>query len=60
MSSGGEMFTNLLDIIKNTGAEEVEAESSHLRSRRQSLRKSFHDRVRKSCGTEEEKHKGQT
>ena len=54
------MFTNLLDIIKNTGAEEVEAESSHLRSRRQSLRKSFHDRVRKSCGTEEEKYKGQT
>lgn len=54
------MFTNLLDIIKNRGAEEVEAESSHLRSRRQSLKKSFHDRVRKSCDTEEEKSKEQT
>ena len=57
ISSGGEMFTNLMDIIKSTGAEEAEPESSHLRSRRQSLRKSFHDRVRKSCGTEEDKAK---
>ena len=51
------MFTNLLDIIKNTRAEEAEPESSHLRSRRQSLRKSFHDRVRKSCSNEEDKAK---
>ena len=55
MSSGGEMFTNLLDIIKNAGPEEAEPESSNLKARKQSLRKSFHNRVKKSCGAEEDK-----
>lgn len=59
LTSGGEMFTNLLDIIKNTSAEEAEPESNQIRSRRQSLRKSFQERVKKSCGTEEDKAKGQ-
>ena len=54
------MFTNLLDIIKNTSTEEAEPESNQLRSRRQSLRKSFQERVKKSCGTEEDKAKGQS
>ena len=53
------MFTNLLDIIKNTSAEEAEPESNQIRSRRQSLRKSCQERVKKSCGTEEDKAKGQ-
>ncbi len=60
LTSGGEMFTNLLDIIKNTSTEEAEPESNQLRSRRQSLRKSFQERVKKSCGTEEDKAKGQS
>ena len=54
--SGGGMLTQLVDLVTiRRNKEEPEPEWSQPWSRRQSLRKSFQERVKKTCGCEEDK-----